>query len=246
MISHINKLESTRIFFYIIIIFLLILNSCATTNEDKKVEQANAQYRLGLSKLRDGKLKDAFIQFNKTMELNPSDKRPYNALGLVYLYLEEYDNAERTFQKAIKIDPNFSEAYNNLGVIYTRLRLWDKSAKAFRKALENPFYESSEQAYYNLGMSLLRGGYYKEAIKEFINSTKRAPYFHLPYYGISLCYKALNQYGRAADALSMAIKIDPVFRGDTQKAQKYFKEGSLKVTGLEEKDFVDLLEILHY
>ncbi len=226
-------------------VLICVLGSCATVSEDR-LRKADAHYRLGISNLNETEIQGAFIEFKKATELNPSDKKSFNALGLIYLYLEDFGNAKDHFLTAIRIDPDYSEAYNNLGLTYERMKQFEKAKKAYKSALKNPFYPSPERTYNNLGRCLYRTSRYREAITAFKEALKRSPKFHLPYYGLALSYNASRQYGYAAETLSLAIKLDPFFQGDVKEAKKHFLEKKLKTTGFEKKDVMDFLEILHY
>ncbi len=240
--------DDFRRYFHVMLCLFLIgsLNACASLGQESRKKEAETHYRLGVSKLNENQAQKAYIEFRKAVELNPDDKRSHNALGLIYLHLEDYKRSEESFMRAVGIDPTYPEAYNNLGVLYARLRLWNKSVYAFKKALSNHLYASPERAYYNLGISLYRLRRHDEAIISFKEALKRSPDFNLPHYGLALSYNAKHQYGYAVDALSSAIRLDPRFKGDMEKARTEFRENKMKVSGFEEKDRFDFLEILHY
>jgi len=237
-----------RLFHYSILSVLVVaVCACAVLSGKDKIKEAEAHYLLGISKWTENQIQGAFIEFKKALQLNPSDKGSWNALGLIYLYyLEDFTNAKEHFLTAIRIDPNYSEAHNNLGFTYERMGRFEEAKNAYRTALKNPFYPSPEHAYNNLGRCLYRTGQYEESITAYKEAVKRSPSFHLPYYGLALSYNAIRQYGYAAEALSTAIKLDPLFQGDMKMARKHFQENTLKTSGFERRDMMDFLEILHY
>ncbi len=225
---------------------LLVLASCATMEHDMMHRMAEAHYKIGLAKLNSNEIQGAFVEFNKAIDLNPNDKRYHNVLGLVYLRLEYYDKAEEAFKNAISLDSEFSEAHNNLGVVYAAASKTEKSVEAFKKALANPFYVSSTRAYNNLGKSLYMLGRHEESINSFKESLKRSPEFHLPFYGLALSYNALGRYEYAYQAIAKAIKYDPVYKGDIDRARADWDGKKLMTSGQENNDILDYLDILNY
>lgn len=63
--------------------------------------------------------KERVIQdYNKAIELNPSNYMAYSNRGVAYAKLGQYDRAIQNFNKAIEINPNYAEAYYNRGQTY--------------------------------------------------------------------------------------------------------------------------------
>ncbi|MBF0537558.1 MAG: tetratricopeptide repeat protein [Nitrospirae bacterium] len=222
---------------------LMLLGACATSNSAKQVK---AHFNIGVAKLNENDIQGAFVEFKKALELDSHDKESLNALGLVYLQLENYDQAKQSLLKAISVDPQYSEAHNNLGLVYVKLNQWDDAANSFNNALKNPLYATPDKAYNNLGYSLYRLGRYEAAIIAFKESIKRNATSHVPFYGLSLANNALAHYGDASVYLTDAIKFDPNYAGNVKKAHDDFMKKKNKGTKEEQKDYADFLEILNY
>jgi type IV pilus biogenesis/stability protein PilW len=232
------------IFFISIILFL---SSCASTGSVEDTQKATAHYQLGVSYLNDNNIQPAFVEFQKALELNPNDKNIHNAIGVIYLQkLENYPKAIKHFKEALRIDENFSEALNNLGNAYAKIGEFDKAIDAYKRAISNPIYKNVALALNNLGMVYYRLTKYDEATDAFKEALKRFSDFYLPYYGLALCYNAKGQYGDAASAINRAIKLDPLYKGNKEKATEDLKDRKFKAKAEEEKDIVDYLEILNY
>ncbi len=238
-----------RVFIIFVILTFLIsfVSACVSNTVVKDTQKASAHYQLGVSYLNDNNIQPAFVEFQKALELNPNDKNIHNAIGIIYLQkLEDYPKAIKHFKEALRLDENFSEALNNLGNTYAKMGEFDKAIEAYKKAISNPLYKNAALALNNLGMVYYRIAKYDEAIDSFKEALKRFSDFHLPYYGLALCYNAKGQYGDASNAINYAIKFDPLYKGDKEKAREYLLEKKLKVKGEEEKDIIDYLEILKY
>lgn len=225
----------------------LFTGACATMKTDEMLQKASAHYRLGLSYLNDNNIQPAFVEFQKAIELDPTNKEILNALGVVYLMkLEDYPKAIEFFRKALQADGSYAEASNNLGIAYEKTGRFREAIEAYKTALANPFYINSEKAFNNLGRAYYRDRQYADAISAYKEALKRFPDFHQPYYGLALCYNATGKYGDAALAIKRAYELDPAYKGNRAKAIKDMREQKLIIKNYEEKDIEDLLEIMNY
>jgi superkiller protein 3 len=229
-----------------VILFILIfcLFSCATPAHN--VDMSNAHYQMGLSYMNENKIQMAFVEFQKAIEMNADNKEALYALGVVYLEFDDLQNAEESFLKAIRLDKNYSEAYSNLGATYGRMGRWADAISAFKAAIKNHFYKRPDIAYTGLGDVYYSSGRFDDAIDSYNNAIKRNQEFYRPYYGLARCFNAKSRYGDAASAMERAINLDPLFKGDRDKAIEYFKKKRIEAEDRELKDIDDFLEILNY
>lgn len=231
----------------VLFLLLILAVACSTTSNSKKRQDADVHYQLGLSYMKEGKYQDAFVEFQKSIDIYPDDKHALNALGLIYMRFENFDKSAKAFEEALDLDPEFSEASNNLGVVYSRNKEWKNAIKYFELALQNPLYPSPERAFYNLATAHYRMKEFDMALKNFKDALRRAPKFFPAYYGLALTSNALEEYGEASTALTMGIELDPEIEGDKQKAVKVFNSRMVLSTDDEERaDYRAMIEILHY
>lgn len=228
----------------LICILLFFLSSCATTTHD--VEMSKAHYQVGLSYVRENKMQLAFVEFQKAVALNSDNKEALNALGVAYLEFDDLQKAEEVFLKAIRLDEDYSEAYSNLGATYGRMGRWPDAISAFRTAARNTLYRKPEIAYSGLGNAYYRLGQLDNAIDSYKEALKRIPDFYRSYYGLALCYNAQGRYGDAASAMKRAIDLDPIFKGNREKAMEYLNNKRMEVSNEELKDVLNYLEVLNY
>lgn len=232
---------------FILLFSIGVLTSSCSTVKEKDMQQASAHYQLGVSYLNDNNIQPAFVEFQKALELNPLDKDTHNAIGVIYLVkLEDYPKAIQHFREALRIDKAFSEAANNLGNAYANIGRYEEAVTHFKAALSNPQYKNAAMAFNNIGMSYYRLGRFDEAIDAFKDALKRFSDFHIPYYGLALSLNAKGRYGEAANALSRAIQLDPLYNGDRGKAIEDFGNRKLRAKGDNEKDISDYIEIMNY
>lgn len=230
-----------------VLFFLFFMLSCATVEKESAVQNSAAHYKIGVSYYSEGKVQQAFVEFQRAYELNPQNKEVLYAIGIIYLLdFDETLKAIDFFQRAVKIDPDYSEAYNNLGYAHAKMGKFDAAIPFYKKAVSNVFYSTPEKAYINLGKTYYRLGRYDEAAASYKEAIKRAPNSDLPYMGLALCYNATGKYGDASAALSHAIVLNPQFKGNTNMAAEDFMIRKLGASGYDQKDFADYLEILNY
>jgi len=187
----------------------LLIISCATTPDPEVLKMAEAHNKLGASYLENGRLNEAFVEFQKTISLDKNNKEAYNYLGYISMRFGKYDDAISYFKKAISIDRNYSEAINNLGVVYAQLERWDDAIEQFKKALSNPTYKTPEWAYLNMGYAYYRKGEYDKAEDAVKDALIRNPIFPRAIYTLGLIYKAKGDYDSAINQFKKAVGIMP-------------------------------------
>lgn len=69
-------------------------------------------------------------------EIDPKFSPAYNALGMIYDKLENYEVAYQMFSKALNLDNTNSVFYHNRGCCLKNMGKYEESIKDFLKALE--------------------------------------------------------------------------------------------------------------
>lgn len=226
----------------LVLALVVVCISCAGFGAKKN--EARAHFLRGVAYLSGNRVQEAYVEFQKSLELNSRDKETHNALGNIYIRLVDYQKAEEHFKKAIRLDRKYSEAYNNLCFIYYEQDRWDDAVEKCNIALKNLLYTTPEKAFYNLGRSYYRARKYPEAIEAYTDAIRRFPRGGQLFYALALAYNARQMYGNAADAMDSAIKNDTRFRGDRDKAEMEFKK-QMDIAD-NPQDLEDYLEILKY
>jgi Tfp pilus assembly protein PilF len=181
---------------------------CGPTLEERQ-KIADTQYEVGAAELGRGNLSEAFAAFEKARAVYPEDARLYNGLGLIYLEQKQYENAMASFQKALELDPNLIHAHNNLGTTYAQLRQWDDAIREFRLVVNDPFYDTPELGFYNLGVALMEKGELIEAVQQLHKAVQLRPNFSqaLDKYGVALF--RVNRVQEAVKQFKLSIESDP-------------------------------------
>jgi len=208
------------------LLFVLFFSACATTPNPEDLKQAEAHNKLGVSYLRNGQLKEAFVDFQKALKVDPKNKESLNYLGYISSEFEKYDEAISYYNRAISVDPEYSGAQNNLGVTYAKLGNWKEAAKYFKAALSNPTYATPERAYSNLGYAYYMMQDYTRAEEALKEALIRNPVLLDAIYILGLVYTKTDNDSMAIKEFKRAIGIMPDYvDAHWEIANAYLREG---------------------
>lgn len=222
---------------------LIGVTGCSSAGK-KDAQMAKAHYKLGILHLNDNKVQHAFIEFQKAIENDRDNKHYHNALGNVYILLEDLRKAEDSFRKSISLDKNYSDAHNNLCYVCYMTQRYEMAIESCKDALKNSMYLTPEKAFFNLGRSYYMLRRFKEAAAAYKDALRRAPAMSPAYYNLALTHNAMGNYGEASTSLNKAIEYDSRFEGDRKKAEEHFR--TVQVSPEEIENIENLLEILNY
>ena len=182
-----------------------------TNYEENVPSKARAAYKRGMAAVSQGLADDAITNLQQAIALHPQYVRALNDLGVVYLKLERFAEAESTFRKAIEVNKRFFHPRLNLGLVL------GKQGK-YQEALEvlEPLYDE------NHGMLEMRMAY--ATALERVGRTEDAQKLYysvvaaknLPdsvrakaYFGLGLILNKQSKYLDAAAQLEKAIQLAP-------------------------------------
>ena len=83
-----------------------------------------------------GELQEAVSLYRETIKADPGHVLAHNNLGMAYIELERFQDAEKEIREAIKLDTNAAEAYSNLGHVLRRQGKDEEAAQAYLRFLE--------------------------------------------------------------------------------------------------------------
>ncbi|MBI4699404.1 MAG: tetratricopeptide repeat protein [Nitrospirae bacterium] len=241
------------------LMFCVMLSACATTQTAEQITKAETHYRLGISYMSADQLKEAFIEFQKALQLNPEDKGSFNALGNISSRFREYDNAILYYKRAISLDPDYSDAMNNMGVTYMEMGKWDDAVEYFRMALKNPLYSTPDKAYANLAYAFYKKGDYPGSENILQEALMKYPGSAQSNYVLGLVYMQLDRTNDAINKFNYVVEMEPKYidahwelanaylkTGRKEKAMKHFKivaeNDGLGEKGKKALKYLDLLK----
>ncbi len=151
---------------------------------------------LGSVAVREGKLDEARVFYEKAMALDPKNPEPYFFMGSLNEQNGDVEGALEKYVKASELDPSYVAAYNNAGAIYLDENKLPEAQAQFQKAVTwNP--------------NFLEGNYNLFQVLEMQDKADEAfPYLETAYElnrdiaEISIAYAyRLSERGRTSEAL---------------------------------------------
>ena len=143
----------------------LLLGGCQTLPERAPLAPPELSARdlndRGVQLLREGKLDEAFILFQKAIALDPQYARAHFNLALIYYQKGLLDLEIQAYQRAIAADPEYFYAHLNLAHAYLARGDTQAAAREYAWVLNrNPRHP---RALYNLAVIRLEEGRLQEA-----------------------------------------------------------------------------------
>lgn len=160
---------------------------------------------LGVMESGTGKYEEAVDQFQRAVQLEPSNEDAYIGLGGAYERLGKTQDAENTYKKIIALRPSYWRGYNLLGAFYLRQAQYEDAAKMFQKVIERT--PESFRGYANMGAAYLYEAKYEEAIKPLQQSLALHPTADT-YSNIGTAYYYLHRFGDAAQTYEKAVQLN--------------------------------------
>ena len=150
-------------------------------------------------------LRGPFVQamrdYTSALDLDKNNADYYQARGITFRILDEYDKALADFNKAISLVPNSFSLYDRRAECYADMADYPKALADLDKALSiNP--NDHMNSYYR-GIVLARQGKYDDALKYMNEATKLSKWFAEPWLMMGIIYEqqnkdidAINAYGQ--------------------------------------------------
>ena len=143
----------------------------------EKIDTPAAEYALhvdlAVEFTKNRRFDEAVTEWNKALDLVPTDPWAYNNLGVALTESGKLDEALVQYRKAVELSPQFAEAYNNLGEALVRKGDVKEAILEFEKAVKlDP---GHAVAHSNFGAALARVGRTREAVVELKKAVEAKP-----------------------------------------------------------------------
>ena len=148
----------------------------------------NTHYNHAVTLEKGGKLKEAVLEYERALALNPNHSKSHNNLGNVYYKLGKFNLAVESYKKALAINPQYVKAHNNLGIVLFQLNKVKEAIDEFTRAISlDP---KNIESHNNLGIIYKNIGEIEKARETFKNAflinTKSAEI----HYNLALLYES--------------------------------------------------------
>lgn len=98
---------------------------------------AEARYNYGIWLQNHEMIKDALIQYDALLIIDPQNKNAWYNIGYINLvYLQNFNTAVDKFTKAIECDPTYAEAWYNRGLAYEEMKQFQNARENYAEALK--------------------------------------------------------------------------------------------------------------
>ena len=144
-------------------------------------------------------------EFQKAVQLDPTNDQAYTGLAIAEQHLNKLDEAEKTYQQVIQLRPEDARTYSNLGGFYLQQQQAEKAIDMFSRAVT--LAPESYRYYSNLGAAYLYQAKYAEAIPPLQQSIALRPSFPA-YNNLGTAYLRLRRFREAIGACREAVKLD--------------------------------------
>lgn len=199
-------------------VFALLLSCAAvfwqitaySAEQDQAQSRAQIHTELGAAYFSRGQLGVALEELNEALKADSRYAPSYNMLGLVYMELREFAQAEENFQRALDLDSANPDIHNNYGWFMCQRGRVEEAIKHFFAALKNPLYTTPEKSYLNAGLCSLKINDDQGATEFFLKAFKLKPQQpQAAFYLGELAYKR-KDYAEAKRYLTSIRQAAPV------------------------------------
>jgi len=190
----------------------LMLTVCASDPAGKakqETRQAEGLYRLAQLDFNQGKNQEAIAHARKSLDLDPKHADVHSFLGVVYLVLSDYRNAEKSLLEAVKLNPYLTDARNTLGAVYMKTGRAAEAESVFVECLKDKTYPHSEKVHFNLGTLQLDAKRAADAAESFRRAVEANPRYARGYYGLGQAQILLGRRADARKSFEKVIELDP-------------------------------------
>jgi superkiller protein 3 len=195
-----------------------------TADIQARSDEAIRWNNYGAELLKQGKLAEAIVEFQKAVELDPNYVAAQRNLGYAYDRQGKVEEAVAAYRKAIELEPGDAVTRNNLGVLYDKKGMYGEAVGEFEKALQidpanSTVKKNLENARNNMAIIQER----VERIAQARKDVDARPNDPRAAYNLARVYASFDDRDRAFEWLAKAlalgfddlgfVKTDPVLAG---------------------------------
>ena len=174
---------------------------------------ARSHYNLGLIYSVKGEPEMAIAEFERALELNPSERlenaETYMNLGILHDELGDNERAVFEFKRAIALLPDYVKARAHLGKTYHEQGLFTEAIREFEAALAQ---SQDVSLYFDLAASQVSLKRYDGAIRSYESAIRLEPGstgLAELYFALASLYDDLGLYESALSAYDLTIRYAP-------------------------------------
>jgi adenylate cyclase len=159
----------------------------------------------------------------QAITLDDSLSWPHMALGHVYLWHKQHDQAIAEVRRAIVLDPNYADNYLELGIILVFTGQPEQAIESIKKGMRlNPRYSGPYPA--NLGWAYRMAGRCEEALAPLKEALTLAPNFLPAHTVMAGCYAELGRQEEAQAQAAEVLRLNPNYSLEVMRRNLPYKD----------------------
>lgn len=166
---------------------------------------ADGHMCLGLVDAGTGNYQEAAAEYQKAIELEPTNDHAVVGLASAYAKLNRLTDAENVYKQALAANPNSSYVHEQLGIFYLQQAQYPQAIQMFQQATQ--LAPESYIDYSDLGAAYVYLGKYSEAIQAFEQSIRLHPTSDA-YANVGTAYYQARRFADAAHDYQLALTYD--------------------------------------
>lgn len=170
-------------------------------------QQVANQLQKGFQLLQNERLLDAQQVFEDILKVDPLNEHSLNLLGVVFIQLQQAEQAILMLEKALTVNKKDAQTYNNLGLAYKEVHQFPKAQKAFNSSLN--LNRQQPQTLNNLGNVLAAQNQHNQAVLLFDEALKLNANYPECLSNFAQSLKELGNLDIALKAISHASHLEP-------------------------------------
>ena len=191
--------------------------TAALSEEDmakvERIEDLKASFEMGVNASNAGDYQEAINQFQIAIGIADFCHDCYQNMGLAYVELDEFGQAESAFKRAISLKPDYAAAFTGLANIYNQQRRFDEAAEASSEAarLSGTALGGATDpiAIYNQGIIFWNAQKFAEAKTQFEQTIQVDPNHAEAHYFLAMTNLNQGNMAEAAAALEKYVELAP-------------------------------------
>lgn len=144
----------------------------------------------GIVKMHLERYQEALADFDRALEIDPTNLYAWNNRGYTYTLLEDYQKALPDFEEAIKLDNSYPYPYNNRGLSKIKLGQTEDGLADIMTSLQ--LYEDNAYGFRNLGIYYFDQGEDQQALSNFQKALQLDSHTHLAEKYINLIHEKVK------------------------------------------------------
>jgi tetratricopeptide (TPR) repeat protein len=177
--------------------------------DDARAAEAHKHYSFGYTFFSQGMLNKAKESLNESLRLQPDYSEALYVLGMVYLELNDYQQAIAHFQRCLESNPWFTEAHNLLGLTYAKMGEYQGALREFDAVKADINFPTPEIAHFNIGKVFAETDSCGEAVLHFRRAIEINSSFGKAWFLLGDCQEQLGQLDLARESLTEAVELIP-------------------------------------